>query len=118
MQCAVPVWPWHFWSPLVAMPALAESPIPERRFVYLADADLPGGDIASLFDTTIDACERACTANSQCVALTYNSRNGSCFLKSGPGAPSFFQGAFSARVVERPPPRWRGRRRGWQSWVS
>ena len=77
----------------------AEDLIPERRAIVTQDADLPGGDIASIFDTTQDACERACLTNSRCEALTFNTRNGSCFLKKDPGKPTFFSGAQSARVV-------------------
>ncbi len=77
----------------------AQDLIPDRRVVVTENSDLPGGDIASIFDTTHDACERACLTNTRCEAYTFNSRNGSCFLKSGPGAPAFFQGAFSAYVV-------------------
>lgn len=79
--------------------AQAETLIPERRLILSADTDLPGGDIASAFDTTIEACERACLANSQCSNLTFNSRNGSCFLKAGPGDPVAFHGAISGRVA-------------------
>ena len=80
--------------------ALADDLIPERRVVVTQDQDLPGGDIASIFDTTIDACERACLTNARCDAYVYNTRNGSCFAKSGPGEGVFFQGAFSASVIE------------------
>ncbi|HSF64413.1 MAG TPA: PAN domain-containing protein, partial [Paracoccaceae bacterium] len=86
-----------------AVPVAAQDVIPERRAIYLDDADLPGGDIASLFDTSVDACERACIANTRCEALTYNSRNGSCFLKAAPGEAAFYQGAFSARIVDTDP---------------
>jgi len=80
--------------------AQAQDLIPERRVVVTQDQDLPGGDIASVFDTTIEACERACLTNARCTALVYNSRNGSCFVKNSPGAGVFFQGAFSAFVIE------------------
>ncbi|MFZ1470343.1 MAG: alpha-2-macroglobulin family protein [Paracoccaceae bacterium] len=83
--------------------ATAEDLIPQRRVIVTENADLPGGDIASIFDTTADACERACLTNTKCQALTFNTRNGSCFLKADPGEPAFFQGAQSAEVVSGDP---------------
>jgi alpha-2-macroglobulin len=80
--------------------ASAQDLIPERRFVVTQDQDLPGGDIASVFDTTIEACERACLTNARCTAYVFNTRNGSCFVKNGPGAGEFFAGAYSATVIE------------------
>ncbi|WP_135447710.1 alpha-2-macroglobulin family protein [Rhodobacter sp. YIM 73028] len=79
--------------------ASAQDLIPERRVIVTQDEDLPGGDIASIFDTTIEACERACLTNARCEAYVYNTRNGSCFVKASPGEGTFFQGAYSARVV-------------------
>jgi len=81
----------------LALPSLvsAQDLVPDRRFVLSSDADLPGGDLASIFDTTIEACERACLANARCTAFTFNSRNGSCFPKAEPGTQEFFQGAYS-----------------------
>lgn len=77
----------------------AQDLIPERRAVVSIDTDLPGGDISSIFDTTQDACERACITSSRCEAYTFNSRNGSCFLKADPGGAEPFAGAQSARIV-------------------
>lgn len=82
-----------------ALPALAQDLIPEKRFIISQDADLPGGDLQTLFDTTIEACERACLANTRCTHFTFNTRNGSCFPKADPGEETFYQGAFSGRVV-------------------
>ncbi len=89
----------------IALPGMASAQdlIPERRSVVMVDSDLVGGDIGSVFDTTIQACERACVTNTQCDAWTFNSRNGSCFLKSDPGAPESFVGAQSAWVVAAAP---------------
>jgi len=80
--------------------ALAQDLIPERRVAISADTDLPGGDIASVFDTTLDACERACLTNARCEAYVYNTRNGSCFAKNGAGEGVFFEGAYSGLVIE------------------
>ena len=86
--------------PLIGGPAAAQqSPIPERRFILSENLDLPGGDLASIFDTTLDACERACLADSRCTAFTFNSRNGSCFPKAGTGASVPFAGAYSGLVA-------------------
>ncbi len=78
----------------------AQELIPERRVVVTQDQDLPGGDIASVFDTTIEACERACLTNARCTAYVFNTRNGSCFVKNSPGEGTFFAGAYSAYVIE------------------
>jgi uncharacterized protein YfaS (alpha-2-macroglobulin family) len=80
--------------------ASAQDLIPDRRFVVTQDQDLPGGDVASIFDTTVEACERACLTNARCTAYVYNTNNGACFVKNGPGAGSFFAGALSATVIE------------------
>lgn len=77
--------------------------VPERRSVVMSDADLPGGDIASVFDTDIAACERACLTNERCEAWTFNTVNNSCFLKADSGAASPFAGAVSARIVTADP---------------
>ncbi|MGB8812923.1 MAG: PAN domain-containing protein, partial [Paracoccaceae bacterium] len=79
--------------------ATAQDLVPERRFILSQDADLPGGDLTSIFDTTIEACEQACLANAQCTAFTFNTRNGSCFPKNAPGEEAFYQGGFSGRIV-------------------
>ena len=84
---------------LLAGIAPAQDLIPERRFVLSQDSDLPGGDIASIFDTTLEACERACATNQNCTAFTFNTNNSSCFPKSGPGEPAFFLGAYSGYLI-------------------
>jgi len=86
---------------ILALPAmaLAEDLIPERRAIVVAGVDLPGGDIASIFDTTDSSCERACLTNQRCDAFTFNTRNGSCFLKADPGDAVPFVGAESAEIV-------------------
>lgn len=88
---------------LAVSAASAQDAMPERRFVLSQDADLPGGDLSSQFDTTIEACERACLADRRCTHFTFNSRNGSCFVKGNPGEEAFYQGAFSGRVVANDP---------------
>ena len=77
--------------------------VPEKRAVMSQDADLPGGDIGQLFDTTLAACEKACLTNAQCTAFTFNTRNGSCFPKANPGTAAYYQGAISARIERAAP---------------
>lgn len=84
---------------IAPLAASAQGLIPERRLAYLPDSDLPGGDVANQRDTTLEACATACTADRRCEAFTFNSRFGACFLKAGPGAPAFYAGATSARVL-------------------
>ena len=84
---------------VIAGAAGADELVPPKRLIYSENADLPGGDIANLLDVTIEACETACLTNTRCDALTFNSKVGACFLKSGPGEATFYQGAYSARVV-------------------
>ncbi len=83
----------------LAAPVAAQDLIPDRRLVLTENTDLPGGDLQAIFDTTIEACERACRTNPLCTAFTFNTRNGSCFPKSQPGAAEPFAGAFSGFVL-------------------
>lgn len=89
-------------SVLSMQPVLAQDGalIPERRLVISQDVDLPGGDLASIFDTTLDACERACLANTACDAFTFNAKSNACFVKSGPGAAQSFVPAWSGIVLQ------------------
>ncbi|WP_050518002.1 alpha-2-macroglobulin family protein [Pseudorhodobacter antarcticus] len=79
--------------------ASAQDLVPAKRFMLSQDVDLPGGDIASLFDTDLAACQVACLANTSCTAITFNARNGSCFLKAGAGAGVPYAGAISGDVL-------------------
>ncbi|KGJ05341.1 hypothetical protein SAMN04487972_10645 [Paracoccus halophilus] len=91
---------------VIAGPAGAqESPIPERRVTLRADTDMPGGDLARIFDTTLQACIQACLGNADCQAVTYNQRSRACFPKGDAGAPAAFQGAVSGYVVSAAPER-------------
>ena len=82
--------------------ALAESPMEERRAIVHRDTDFPGGDIQSVFDTTLEACESACFTKAECGAYTYNAQSAACFLKSEMGETAPYTGAFSAQVLDRP----------------
>jgi alpha-2-macroglobulin len=90
---------------ILGLPIMAQAQdlIPDRRFVLSQDIDLPGGDIAQMFDTTLEACQRACLSSQKCTAFTFNTRNGSCFPKANPGEGAFFQGAFSGTVLTADP---------------
>ena len=81
-------------------PATAEDQtyVPAKRFVLTEDTDLAGTDVQSIFDTTIEACEQSCLANDQCMAMTFNSRASSCFLKSAISGQTPYKGAYSGWV--------------------
>jgi hypothetical protein len=49
---------------LIGTAQAQSSAIPEQRLVYSKDVDFFGADLTNLFDTTLDACERACLSNS------------------------------------------------------
>ncbi len=84
----------------VSGPVLGQDLIPDRRLAISQDTDLPGGDLASIFNTTSEACQRACLTNSACTAFTFNTRNGACFAKAAPGPAEVFAGAISGFVIE------------------
>ncbi|WP_227874965.1 alpha-2-macroglobulin family protein [Oceanisphaera profunda] len=77
--------------------------VPQQRFVMSSDVDLPGGDISSLFDTTLESCQKACVSNSACTAITFNSRNGSCFLKAEFGDTAAYADALSGFMLNASP---------------
>jgi uncharacterized protein YfaS (alpha-2-macroglobulin family) len=85
---------------LTATGILAQEPqiVPERHISLMRDTDLAGGDIQSIFDTSIEACENACLANKDCRAITFNSRKNACFIKSAVGDSSTYEGAVSGFV--------------------
>jgi len=79
--------------------AFGQDLIPARRLVISQNLDLPGGDLASIFDTTLEICERACLTNETCTAFTFNTRNGSCFTKADTDTGQSFAGAISGTVL-------------------
>ena len=79
--------------------APAQTLLPERRSVLAEGFDLPGGDLRTILDTSLEACERACLTDRRCTAFTYNARNASCFPKAQPGAAAPYARAFSAQVI-------------------
>ncbi len=82
--------------------AFADSPLPDKRIILHRDADYPGGDLQTIFDTTIDTCENACLSRDDCAVYTYNSRSGACFLKDASAEKTPYSGAFSGVVVPVP----------------
>ncbi|ETD78131.1 alpha-2-macroglobulin family protein [Rhodobacter capsulatus] len=82
-------------------PAMAQDfpLVPERRLSIAEGMDLSGRDLQQIFDTSLEACEAACLADSACEAVTFNARNNSCFPKAGVTAMAPYQGAFSGVVV-------------------
>ncbi|TCO69584.1 alpha-2-macroglobulin family protein [Rhodovulum euryhalinum] len=91
---------------VLTLPALAQpvpDPVPEKRLAISRDVDFPGGDLRSLFDTTLEACARACLNDPACGALTFNTRSNACFPKAGVAASEPYQGALSAVVLRTDP---------------
>ncbi len=84
---------------LGVIPALAQDVVPDSRFVVTRDMDFAGSDLQSLFDTTLNACQRACLNTPDCTAFTFNTRNNSCFPKSDVTDRTPYDGAISARLV-------------------
>ncbi len=82
---------------------LVQDLVPDRHVAISRDVDFPGGDLQSIFDTTLDACQDACLANTQCTAFTFNQRSNSCFPKSGATDVQPYAGAISGRVYPTDP---------------
>ena len=83
--------------------AAQEEAVPASRVVVSVDVDFPGGDLGPIFDTTLDACQAACLANSNCGAFTYNRNSSACFPKTGATEVVPFTGAVSARILPTDP---------------
>ncbi|MEM6306054.1 MAG: MG2 domain-containing protein, partial [Pseudomonadota bacterium] len=84
---------------LAAGSLLAQSSVPEHRYLFTRDVDFYGADLTNLFDTTREACARACSAQEACVAFTFNTRNNACFPKSALTDRQPYEGALSARKL-------------------
>ncbi len=78
--------------------AQADPMLPEHRLIVHRDADFPGGDVQSIFDTSFEACESACYSRNDCAAFTYNTRSAACFLKDQVNPPETYAGAYSVEV--------------------
>ncbi|WP_299613762.1 alpha-2-macroglobulin family protein [uncultured Tateyamaria sp.] len=84
-----------FWSTL----AWGQDAVPDHRYVVTRDVDFFGADRTALFDTTFDACVRACSADDACEAFTFNDRSNACFPKSQITDRQLYVGARSATKV-------------------
>ncbi|WP_296766591.1 alpha-2-macroglobulin family protein [Sediminimonas sp.] len=83
---------------IAAAQGASDSYVPDRRAVVTRDVDFPGGDLQKLYDTTFEACQRACVADARCNAFTFNSRSNACFPKRGVEARAPYEGALSAEL--------------------
>ncbi|QYX56962.1 alpha-2-macroglobulin family protein [Roseovarius sp. SCSIO 43702] len=88
---------------ILALPAAAESPVPDRRFAVVPNMDFYGADLQSIFDTSYDACRLACLNNADCAAFTFNTKSKACFPKSSISDRVPFEGAYSARALPTDP---------------
>ncbi len=79
--------------------AAAQDVMPAQRYVLTQDVDFYGSDRTALFDTTFEACQRACTADDACVAFTFNTRSNACFPKAAVTENRPYIGAVSAQRV-------------------
>lgn len=82
---------------VMAMAAVAQSTVPDFRFVATPDMDFYGSDLDTLFDTDLDSCVRACAVQSNCQAFTFNSRSSACFPKGHVSQKTPYVGALSAQ---------------------
>lgn len=87
----------------VAPAAAQEAAVPPARMSYGQGMDLTGRDLTRIFDTTAEACEAACLDNPACTAMTFNTRNGSCFPKAEVSAMTPYAGALSGFVIATDP---------------
>jgi uncharacterized protein YfaS (alpha-2-macroglobulin family) len=85
---------------LFAVAGAAQDYLPDRYMSFSNDIDFYGSDLDPRFETTLDACERACLADASCKAFTFNKRSNACFPKSEVASTAAYEGALSARVFE------------------
>lgn len=78
---------------------MAQQTVPDHRYLLSRDTDFYGADLTNLFDTTEQACARACSAQEACVAYTFNTRSNACFPKSAITERQPYTGAVSARKL-------------------
>jgi len=83
--------------------AQAQDALPGFRYVTTRDMDFYGADLDALFDTDLQSCIRACSANPQCAAFTFNTRSNSCFPKRGVTERKPYTGAFSSEKLATDP---------------
>ena len=83
-----------------ALPAAAETLLPERRLDVSRDVDFYGADLQPMYDVPVETCRRLCLDNPECGAFTYNTRNVACFPKRAVSERVPYDGALSAEVLE------------------
>ncbi|MBM7067106.1 alpha-2-macroglobulin family protein [Actibacterium sp. 188UL27-1] len=89
---------------LGAFPLWAQTtPVPEKRVAVTRDVDFYGADLRNIFDTTLEACEKACLSDANCKAFTFNTRSNACFPKSDVTRQEPYQGAISAQIIATQP---------------
>lgn len=82
---------------------LSAQEIPDKRLIVSRDMDFYGSDVASLFDTTYQACVNLCLSDARCTAFTFNSKSKSCFAKSEISDRQPYDGAWSAQLIPADP---------------
>ncbi len=82
--------------------ARAQDVLPERRLTVEAGVDFYGGDLRSIYGTTLPICRDACLATAQCGAFTFNTAAASCFLKTDATRRDPFPAARSAVLGPQP----------------
>ncbi|MEX5597621.1 MG2 domain-containing protein [Pseudophaeobacter sp. C1-32P7] len=70
--------------------------LPQVRYQSFADTDYYGSDLQALFDTDLNACQRACSAQQACAGFSYNNKANACFPKSEMKEATPYTGAISA----------------------
>ncbi|RFP91032.1 alpha-2-macroglobulin family protein [Rhodobacteraceae bacterium 63075] len=79
----------------------AQGLIPERKQTVYTDYDFVGTDLQQLFDTTREACARACEYDDRCIGYTFNNRSNACFPKSSISDRTAYEGAVSVEMPQR-----------------
>lgn len=86
----------------LALPAVAQDTIPDRRLALSENLDFYGGDLTPVFDTDFQTCKKLCMGDAACAAFTFNAVSGACFPKTGVTDTQVYDGAISGRVFDTP----------------
>ena len=92
-------WVLAFLAIMAPLAGAAQELVPDKRLVLTRNVDFYGSDLQSVFDTTLEACQRVCLNDAQCRAFTFNTRSNACFPKSDISDRQPYEGAVSARVI-------------------
>ncbi len=93
---------FQVWAVVVVALSTSWASAAERSISLIPGVDLPGYDYQVLKDTSVDACQAACTEDRLCRAFTFNERADWCFLKAQAGDQQPFADATSGRVEMSP----------------